>query len=344
MHNYDCYWGRAPLDRNLSLTADFIGEFGLANMPSLESVLRYLPEDERNVWPPPADGTVTHHTPIFNTAQDLERLTQYSAYFAPQDSLEHFIIGSQMSQATGVRHALELNRTRWPDCTGVLYYKMNDNYPAASWSCADWYGVPKIGHYIFQDSFAPLLACVRFDTLNPAGADVKWPVFLLDDTNRLNGKDWTVLVRAFDSGLREINRIEFQGRNSIERVRRLGDFVLSATETTSTPLLVVSDVRVGDTLAQRTFYWANFEAKPGCLFSLPSTSIQLTNGGDSFIVKNSGDLPAVGVHVQCPSASNSLLASDGYFWLDPDEEHRIDVNITDGVSCAAWNAAEVQSD
>jgi beta-mannosidase len=341
LHNYDCYWGRAPLDRNLSLTADFIGEFGLANMPSLESVLRYLPEAERGVWPPPADGTVAHHTPIFNTAQDIERLTQYSTYFAPQDSLEHFIIGSQLSQATGVRHALELNRTRWPDCTGVLYYKMNDNYPAASWSCADWYGVPKIGHYIFQDSFAPLLACVLFDTLNPAGKEASLPVYLLDDTGRLDGVQWTVVGRAFDSELREIKRIEFEGDGSIDRVRRLGEFYLTADETSSSPLFVVSEVRVEDTLEQRTFYWTNYEAKQGCLFTLPTSSLQIRSEIDGFIVSNTGEFPAVGVHLRCPTRSDKLLASDGYFWLDPGEEHRVRINMTEGVTCAAWNAVEV---
>lgn len=340
LHNYDCYWGRAPLDRNLSLTANFIGEFGLANMPSLESVLRYLPEAERGTWPPSPDGALAHHTPIFNTAQDMERLTQYSAYFAPQDSLEQFIIGSQLSQATGVRHALELNRTRWPDTTGVLYYKMNDNYPAASWSCADWYGVPKIGHYIFQDSFAPLLACVLFDTLNPAGAAASLPVYLLDDTDRLRGERWSVLVRAFDQSLQEIKRAEFNGDNGIDRVHRLGEFALTAKETATTPLLIVSEVHIADALAQRTFYWTNYEAEQGCLFTLPPTSLNVRAEDDALIIANTGAVPAVGVHLRCPTASDKLLASDGYFWLDPGEERRVTVNRFDGVSCAAWNAVE----
>jgi beta-mannosidase len=341
LHNYDCYWGRAPLDRNLTLTADFIGEFGLACMPSLESVLRYLPEAERESWPPPADGSVAHHTPIFNTAQDIERLTQYSTYFAPQDNLEHFIIGSQLSQATGLRHALEMNRTRWPECTGVLYYKMNDNYPAASWSCADWYGVPKIGHYIFQDSFAPLLACVLFNALNPAGTEVSLPVYLLDDTGRLNGANWSVVVRAFDSELREIKRIAFNGSGDIGHVQRLGDLHLTPAETASTPLFIVSEILVDNVIEQRTFYWTNYEAEPGCLFTLPTTSLQIESESDNVVVTNAGELPAVGVHLQCPTAPDKLLAGDGYFWLDPGEKHRISVNMTGGVSTTAWNAADV---
>ncbi|MCC6694673.1 MAG: beta-mannosidase [Candidatus Hydrogenedentes bacterium] len=340
IHNYDCYWGRAPLDRNLSLTASFIGEFGLACMPSLESVLRYVPEAEQSIWPPAPDGAIAHHTPIFNTAQDMERLTQYSAYFAPQDNLEHFIQGSQLATATGVRHALELNRTRWPDCTGVLYYKMNDNYPAASWSCADWYGVPKIGHYVFQDSFNPLLACVLFQRLNAVGEAVTLPVYLLDDTDALKGKTWRVIVRVFNGQLQEIKRQEFDGKDDGAPVRKLGEMALSAEENRSTPLLVVAEIRVDDTVAHRTFYWTNYEAAPGCLFSMPQTSLSARAEGETLVVRNGGILPAVGVHFVCPEISDRFLADDGYFWLDPGEEHTVRVNATDGVRVAAWNAPE----
>ena len=41
------------------------------------------------------------------------------ADFVPNDSLKNFILGMQMAQATGMRHTLELARTRWPDATGV---------------------------------------------------------------------------------------------------------------------------------------------------------------------------------------------------------------------------------
>lgn len=342
LHNYDCYWGRAPLDRNLSLTADFIGDFGLACMPSLESVLRYLPADERDAWPPAADGTIAHHTPIFNTAQGLERLTQYSSYFAPQDNLEHFITGSQLSQATGVRHTLELNRTRWPDCTGVLYYKMNDNYPAASWSCADWYGVPKIGHYIFQDSFAPLLACVLFQHLNAVGEPVSLPVYLLDDTACLRDTQWQVVVRAYNADLIEVKRRVYDGQGGSDPVRHVGGFELSAEENASTPLLVVAEVFVDGAVAQRTFYWTNYEAKQGCLFQLPETTLRLVASPGALTVANRGTRPAVGVHFQCPEVSDRFLADDGYFWLDPGEEHAVHVNLTKGVRVAAWNAPETE--
>jgi hypothetical protein len=76
--------------------------------------------------------------------------------------MQDFIRGSQVASVTAVRHTLERSRTRWPAATGALYYKMNDNYPAASWACVDWYGAPKMNHFFFQQAFAPLHACLIF--------------------------------------------------------------------------------------------------------------------------------------------------------------------------------------
>src|SRR5207249_457012 len=135
-------------------------------------------------------------------------------------------IGSQLAQALGVRHALERARTRWPDCSGALYYKMNDNWPAVSWSCADWYGAPKIGHFFFQDAFSPVHAVALFDTVNVGGKALTLPVFLLDDNNELDTVSWQVMVRAFDGKLTPIKSQSYAGTSGIERVKQIGEFFL----------------------------------------------------------------------------------------------------------------------
>ena len=125
---------------------------------------------------------------------DVERLRQFSGYFSEGKNLQEFILGSQLAATTCVRHTLELARTRWPESTGALYYKMNDNYPAASWACVDWYGVPKINHYVIGHAFAPLHACVLFSSFDMAGKPASLPVHLMDDTDVLRAaKNWTVV-------------------------------------------------------------------------------------------------------------------------------------------------------
>lgn len=274
IHNYDVYWGRQPLDAWLSMEAPFIGEFGVASLPSLESTLRFLPEAEHAVWPPRADGALAHHMPVFNKKSGLSIHAQYVGDWVPNNSLENFILGIQMTQATGMRHVLELNRTRWPRSAGICYYKLNDNNPAASWSTVDWYGAPKIAYHVLKQAFAPLHACVLFPRLNVAGEPVDLPVFLLDDAFALHRRDWKVRVRAFGQSLAPIALVEFRGAASPwERVRELGTLALNGDQTFNIPLLVVAEVLVGNRVADRTFYWLNYAQIQGCLFNLPSTQL-----------------------------------------------------------------------
>lgn len=338
LHNYNVYWGRQHFDHNLDLIAPFFGEFGVACSPPYESVQRYLPNDERDLWPPREDGAFAYHTPIFNTRQGVSRLTQYARFFLPENcTLQEYTVASQLSQAIGLRHPLERARTRWPDCTGALYYKMNDNFPAASWATADWYGAPKIGHYVVQDAFAPLHACLLFQTLKLAGAPAEFPVYLLDDANALADAEWTVVVRAFDGSLSEVERREFTGSGSIDSPARLGDFGLEYGQTDSAPLLFVTEVTTGDEVVDRTFYVANFDYEKGCLFALPRTSLSLSSGKNEVTVKNTGKLPAVCVSIERPGHVDSFRAGDGCFWLDPGETRRVTVSETDGLEATAWN-------
>jgi beta-mannosidase len=339
MHNYDSYWGRQPLDEHLRKEADFFGEYGLACFPVYESVLRYLPAAEKQLWPPPADGSFAFHTPIFNTVQCLSRIAQFANTFAPKNAtMEQFVIGSQMAQVVCLRHQFDRARTRWPHCTGALYYKMNDNFPAASWATADWYGAPKMGHYFMQQVMAPLHACLCFSTVHQVGMWFSQPVFLLDDANSLNRRAWRVTVRAYDGALREIKRAAFEGQGSIKTPHIVGRFELDTAQTDTTPLLFVSEVHVDGVLAGRTFYWLNYEFDKGCLFRLPRTTLAMEVKEGAVTVQNTGALPAVGVHVDRPGHLDTFTASENYLWVDAGETRVINVNNTDGLVAAAWNA------
>ena len=185
IHSYHVFWQYQPLDYNLSLSATFIGEFGLASLPNYETVERYTPADELDAWPPASDSGFTHHMPVFNLKREQAIMSQYVADFVPSDSLKNFVLGMQMAQATGIRHTLELARTRWPEATGVCYYKLTDNNPAASWATVDWYGVPKIAYHVLRGAFRPLHVCLLFRRLSYIGVPVELPVYLLDDIGAL---------------------------------------------------------------------------------------------------------------------------------------------------------------
>lgn len=337
-HDYGTYWGRQNLDYSLNMTAVFWGEFGMACSPVYESVMRYLPDEEKDVWPPLEDGAFAYHSPIFDTYEDVSRLKQNAYYFLPRDcTLEDFTVGSQLSQAVGIRHTLELARCRFPHSTGALYYKMTDNYPAASWACIDWYGAPKIGHYFFQDAFAPLHACVLFTSTNNVGIPVSLPVFLLDDADALTDSDWQVIVRAYGGDLKLIKREAYGGSGSVTSPHKLGDFTLTFEETDTVPLLIVSEVAADGALADRSFYFVNYEPVKGSLFNLPATELAFEARGQNIIVSNTGAAPAVAVDVARPGHLDTFTVSDNYFWLDAGETATVEVSEIDGLVISAWN-------
>lgn len=337
-HNYDCWWAKAPLDFNLNMTAYFYGEFGIASLPVYESVQRYLPDQEKHVWPAPEGGSLQYHTPIFNHLEDYARAIQYSGYFSAGETLQRFIQGSQLAQAVALRHPLERARTRWPNCTGSLYYKMNDNYPAVSWSTADWYGAPKIAHYFCQDAFAPLHAAVLFESVNNQRKALQLPVFLLDDGEELKGSTWQVRVRAFDGKLALITQQKWEAQDSVGTVHRLGEFCLTEQQTNTTPLFVVTEVIKNGILVDRSFYFVNYEAIKDSLFELPRTTVQFSAQGNQVTVTNTGKLPAVGTAVLRPNHLDTFTISDNYFWLDAGESRTLEVNTTEGLIVEAWNS------
>ena len=334
IHNYDVYWGMQPIDRNLSLTAPFIGEFGLACSPCYESVKKYVPAEDMVIWPPRPDSALKYHTPIYNTADDWNRLSHYSGMFTEQKDLRSFITGSQLSQATGLRHTLENNRSRWPESTGICYYKLTDDYPACSWSCVDYYGVPKASYYFLQDAYAPFHACVIPQKLNFAGEGASMKVVLLNDRQRKGAAD--VRIRAFNASLELIKESRYE-INSSDKAVNAGTFELDREQTNTVPLLIVAESSLDGNMVERTFYWFNYEAKKGCLFTLPEAKLSSTVNGLDVTVENISDKPAVGVYFNAENISDEFTVSDNYFWLDPGEKLTVKVNRTDYIGIEAWN-------
>lgn len=339
-HNYGCWWDRKHLDHNLQLTGLFLGEFGITSLPVHESVLRYLPDEEKEQWPPKEESAFAHHTPVFNSewGRDLERLKQYSGYLSEGANMEDFIRGSQVAQAVALRHTLELARARWPESTGALYYKLNDNHPAASWATWDWYGAPKIAHWFVRSAFEPLHAAVILPQLD-LREDTELAVHLLDDTDALDSQDWAVKVRAFGQDLREIAAAEWQGSGSGKPTRQLGALALKKADLQSdAPLFFVAEVSVDGTLVDRSWSFANFERKPDSLFNLPTTTLDVAFAEDAVTITNTGDHPAIGVEVLRPGHADTFTPGDGMLWIEPGQSRQVAVSETDGVIVSAWNA------
>lgn len=338
-HCYPVFWNKQPLERSLDLRTVFLGEFGLAATPCLDTVLHYLPEQERGIWPLPKDSAFRYHFPMFGNNEDYERIERYVAECAPLDSLEHFCMGSQLGQVIAVRHNCEFQRCGWPDrCTGVLHYKLNEMYPAVSWGAVDYYGVPRMVYYFMQDVFRPQHACLLFQRLECYGEAISLPVHLLDDTGALG--EWKVTVSAWNEELKLVTQNVWSGVGAKNGSERIAVLKLTEEQTRSTPLLlhVRLDMPEG---SHSTFYWMNFAKKPGCMLTLPRTELQTRWEDGRATVKNTGAVPAVGVHFLGWEALRETIMSDSFFWLDPGEETTVCYEYAGGLPALRTAALNV---
>lgn len=352
VHNYDVYWGKGPYEKNIALTplqggAPVIGETGLASACAVESTLKFLPDDERAAWPPKDGSAFIHHTPTF-TPENMEFLNRHAKELDPCADLAGFTRATQLAQATGLRLVLERTRAAWPNSTAMVFYKLTDVFPGCSWSTVDYFGVPKIAHYVVQDCYAPLRVCVLYDSLDIEPGNVFSPaVRIVDDTERLTGPA-RVRLRLFDGRLQTVSEQTLEPMVSRGLVHDLGTVPLEVPATAEGPFLLVADLIAGE-LNDRAFHWFNFRESPGCLFRLPETTVGVRRDDNALVIANTGSLPAIAVYFECPEASDSLRYEDAYFWLDAGETRRIAFSQQENISGStptipeiavrAWNSA-----
>jgi beta-mannosidase len=110
------------------------------------------------------------------------------------------------------------------------------------------------------------------------------------------------------------------------------------------PLFVVADLFVEGELADRAWYFYNFEGKRDCLFDRPRADLELSVAEGAASVANTGSVPAIGVCVRRPGNAHTFTPGDGFLWIDPGETRVIAVDSADGLAIEALNAGEDPAD
>ena len=351
VHDHIWWSGASPehyIKTYTNLNNTNMSEYGLGAMMNRSSIEKFASENELAEWPIGAKNSIAYHTATFNGfygwnptpyGYDIDTHLHYAAYFTDVSDLDEMILGSQLSQAQS-DYPLAINaRIKAPQSSVNVIYKLNDNYPGASWSIVDWYGAPKAAYYLMQDAYRPVMAAFKADRYNTVdrvtgASPLSLPVFILDDTVSLAGKKTSVTVTAYDEELRIVKSETFDGKTG-SSVNSVGSFELTAEQTDHTPLIITADLLIDGAFYNRTYMYFNYESDQGCLFYLPRTTLEYSVDGNTVNVKNTGDVPAIGVTLKSRE-EDKFVCSDNYFMLTPGQSEQITVNdasLFEGVDC-----------
>jgi len=190
MHYWGVWWGREPFEIYNDKVGRFMSEYGFQGYPPYPTFEQAIPESERYVGSP---SMLNHQKHPFGEEVIREFMLMYFPP-PPKDDLAAYTYLSQLTQAYGIRTALEAHRRSMPYCMGTLYWQLNDSWPGISWSGMDYYGRWKALHYYAKRAFQDVMVCGFAE-------DGKLKVYLVNDllvekTGRLDVK-----VKDFNGNL-----------------------------------------------------------------------------------------------------------------------------------------------
>jgi beta-mannosidase len=280
----------------------FISEFGMHAAPVRETLRRAIPEDQLFHHSPSMDH---HNKDDPKNKGDNLMLTVTGL---PED-LDEYVDFSMISQAEGLKFALEHFRRRKPHCSGTLFWQLNDCWPVLSWSVLDYNGFGKAGYYYAKRAYSPILA--SFKAL-PDGSIELW---LTNDTLSKIEDDVTVRLATFEGEtIWEVNlRVQVPANGSLPVAHWTSDRAFGA------PDRYLSVTSSGDRFPSNRHFFAAVKdlrrtpAEPDVDIT-PSKKNELR-------VRLKTSAYAYFVHLEVPDEATRF--SDNYFDLQPGEERTI---------------------
>ena len=154
-HYWGVWWGMEPFDMYEKKTGRFMSEYGFQGMPEISTLKKIASQNDLRF----SSDAIKNHQ---KHATGYETIKTYMArdYNVPEN-FEDFIYVSQLTQAYGMKTAIETHRRAMPYCMGSLYWQLNDCWPVTSWSSLDYYNKPKALQYEVKRSFNNVLLSVE---------------------------------------------------------------------------------------------------------------------------------------------------------------------------------------
>lgn len=148
-HYWDVWHGQKPFTDYSKYFFRFCSEFGFQSFPCAKTVNSFTLEDDRNIF---SRVMESHQKNDAANGKMLYYLSENLRY--PKD-LTHLLYASQVLQGMAIKYGVDHWRRNRGRCMGTLYWQINDDWPAPSWSSIDYFGRWKALHYMAQKFYAP---------------------------------------------------------------------------------------------------------------------------------------------------------------------------------------------
>lgn len=142
----------------------FVSEYGVAGMPLLKSVKKYLPLNKINF----KSESWKHHIndmDYFLIKKGEKRVTErmIKMFYTEKEDLSvgEYINYSQANQAEGYKVSSEHFRRRKYYCSGNLFWMYSDCWGELGWTIIDYYLNLKPGYYYIKRAFQPILVSIK---------------------------------------------------------------------------------------------------------------------------------------------------------------------------------------
>jgi beta-mannosidase len=314
-HIWDVWFHDKDSDFHLQCNHRFISEFGFASFAHPTTIKSFtLPEDrilgsyilgqhQRNRK---GDGVILNH--IFKR-------------FKLPTSFEDIVWLSQITQGDIMREAIEHWRRLQPRTMGVIYWQLNDCWPATSWSTLDYAGRWKASHYMTRRYFAPQLLSVK-----PLPAEDAFEVWLSQDLAQLHWGELNLKLWHVDGRLLQNRKQPIPPLTSLSR--SVARFENEDLLTEANPRDVLIELVFNDMAGSHTSAIHHFVPLKYVNLEDPKINlgIKAINTHGQIEITLAAKAPALFAFIDHPY--NELRASDNFCHLFPDQAQVLQVSCS----------------
>ena len=309
-HYWDVWHGQKPFTDYRNYFFRFCSEFGFQSFPCKKTVDSFTEEEDRNIF----SRVMESHQK--NDAANGKMLYYLSENFRYPKDLTHLLYVSQVLQGMAIKYGVDHWRRNRGRCMGTLYWQINDDWPAPSWSSIDYFGRWKALHYMAKKFYAPrvISMTMEHDT---------WNVYLSNEA--FEPADYILHLYVRDLHGTILKSYEVTGRTEAFSVENV--FTADLAEWKDKQYDIVFEAS-GCTAEQEEFSDVETLVPYKYLnLSVPHLTTAVEETDDAFVISIQSD--CVAPFVALDFADADVIFSDNYFHLTDQKTHEIMVKKAD---------------